>query len=382
MSPRKDNAITGIGERLRIAREGLGLATREVAERLGAGGIPISHATLANYERGLTHPPEEVLDALAHMYNRTADWLRGTGHVLEGIRYRALKAVTVRDKALYSNQASAWLNLYLYLESVLAFPLVASRQISRIDRSITGQSLAAEVRKVYELGDHPLPSTVSLLEDFGVRVTQVHTDARIDALAARFGGTRVVVLNAGLSADRMRLTALHELAHHLYEDCLEGASLSDDEIEKRAFEFASHVLIPSSVLKEAFTGKSMVRLVKYKEHYGISLAAMVYRGRRERLITQREYERIWQQFSILGFRKDEPGDVAPDRPVRLELLIDLAVTRKKTTFAQIAQQLGVEEVAVKLRVVNAMGGTTDGPHSPSAPNVVSFQTYRDGHDMV
>jgi Zn-dependent peptidase ImmA (M78 family) len=382
MSPRKDNAITGIGERLRIAREGLGLSTREVAERLDAKGVSISHATLANYERGLTHPPEGVLTALARMYNRTIEWLRGTGHVLEGIRYRALKSVTVHDKVLYSNEASAWLDLYLYLESILALRLAPSRQIPRGDRSITGQSLAAEVRKLYRLREHPVPSTISLLEDFGVRVTHVHTDARIDAFAARFGGTRVVVLNAGLTADRMRLTVLHELAHHLYEDCLDGASLSHDEIEKRAFEFASHILIPSDVLKEAFSGKSMVRLVNYKEHYGISLAAMVYRARRERLITQREYEKIWQQFSRLGFRKDEPGNVAPDRPVRLEVLIDLAVAQKKTTLAQIAQQLGTEELAVQQRVLVAMGGATRGLYGPSAPNVVSLQTYRDGQDMV
>lgn len=382
MSPRKDNAITGIGERLRIAREGLGLSTRGVAELLGAKGRSISHGTLANYERALTHPPEEILLALARIYNRSIDWLRGTGHVFEGIRYRALKSVTVRDKALYSNEAAAWLDLYLYLESILAMPLTPSRQIPPVDRSIAGELLAVEIRKLYDLGDHPIPSTIRLLEDFGVRVTQVHTDARIDAFAARFGGTRVVVLNAGLTADRMRLTSLHELAHHLYADCLSGASLSHDEIEKRAFEFASHVLIPSTMLREAFSHKSMVRLVEYKEVYGISLAAMVYRGRKEHLITQRQYEKIWQQFSKLGFRKDEPGKVAPDRPVRLEVLIDRAVTGRKTTFTEIARQLSIEEGAVKERVVAAMGGTTVGTNGLSAPNVVSFQTYKDGQDLV
>jgi Zn-dependent peptidase ImmA (M78 family) len=382
MSPRKDNAITGIGERLRIAREGLGLSTRGVAELLGSKGIPISHGTLANYERGLTHPPEEMLVALARIYNRTIDWLRGTGHLLEGIRYRALKSVTVRHKALYSNEAAPWLDLYLYLESILAMPLTASREVLHADRSITGESLAEQIRQLYHFGDYPIPSAIRLLEDFGVRVTQIHTDARIDAFAARFGGARVVVLNAGLTADRMRLTSLHELAHHLYADCLGGASLSHDEIEKRAFEFASHVLMPSTVLRKAFDHKSMVRLVEYKERYGISLAAMVFRGRKERLITQRQYEKIWQQFSKLGFRKDEPGDVTSDRPVRLEILIDLAVAGRKTTFVEIARQLGIEESAVKQRVVAAMGGTTREANCSSAPNVVSLQTYKDGQDLI
>ncbi|MFC1605170.1 helix-turn-helix domain-containing protein [Planctomycetota bacterium] len=382
MTPLKDTGIKGLGERLRAAREGLGFSTRSAVEQLKAQGISISHGTLANYERGLTHPSEEMLRGLSHIYNRSVEWLRGSGYLLEGIRYRALKSVTVREKTQFSNEAVAWLDLYLYLESMLGQPLKPSLTISADDRSISGKELANRVRKVCNLGDHPLPSAIRLLEHFGVRVTQLHTEARIDAFAARFGAARVIVLNADLSADRMRLTSLHELAHHLYEDYLSGASLSNDEIEKRAFEFASHVLIPSNVLKDAFAYKSMVRLVEYKELYGISLAAMVYRGRKERLITQRTYQKIWQQFSRLGFRKDEPGSVAPDRPIRLEALIDFATTNRKMTFSDITSRLSLEESAVRSRVIAAVGGTTHGAHRPSAPNVVSFQTYKDGHDLI
>ena len=382
MSPRKDRGIAGLGARLRIAREGLGMSMRSAAELLASDGILISHGTIGNYERGLTRPPEEVLAALSRIYKRSVEWLREAGNVLEGVRYRALKSVTVRDKTLYSTDATAWLDLYLYLEALLALPLTPSRHIPPIDRNINGKTLAAKIRSLWHLGDHPIPSAIRLLEDFGLHAVQIYANARIDAFAARLRGTRVVVLNAGLSADRMRLTALHELAHHLYADCLGGTSLSEDEIEERAFEFASHLLIPSSVLREAFTFKSMVRLVEYKERYGISLAAMVYRGRRERLITQRQYEKVWQQFSKLGFRKDEPGNVPPDRPVRMESLIDLAVTKGKMSFSQIAGYLNVDEDSVRNKVIAAIGGTARGVRSPSPPNVVSFQTYRDGLDLI
>lgn len=382
MTPRKDTGIKHLGERLRVAREGLGFSTRHAVEQLKAQGISISHGTLANYERGLTNPSEKKLRGLSTIYNRSVEWLRGSGYLLEGIRYRALKSVTVRDKTLYSNEATKWLDLYLYLELLLRQPLKPTINIPTEDRSISGKELAQKVREVCLLGNHPLPSAIRLLEDFGVRVIQVKTEARIDAFAARFGGARVIVLNADLSADRMRLTSLHELAHHLYEDCLTGMLLSNDELEKRAFEFSSHVLIPSDILKVAFSYKSMVHLVKYKELYGISLAAMVYRGRKERLITQRTYQKIWQQFSKLGFRKDEPGSVTPDRPIRLEALIDFATTNGKMTFNDIAKRLSIEESGVRRRVVASLGGTTHGTHRPSAPNVVRFQTYKDGYDLV
>jgi Zn-dependent peptidase ImmA (M78 family) len=382
MTPWKDIGIKDLGERLRIAREGVGFSTRRAVEKLKTQGITISHSTLANYERGLTSPSKEILCGLSTIYNRSIEWFRGSGYLLEGIRYRALKSVTVRDKTLYSNEATKWLNLYHYLESLLKQPLKPTIKIPQEDRSISGKELAHKVRDACDLDSHPLPSAIRLLEKFGVRVIQLSTDARIDAFAARFGGARVIVLNAALSADRMRLTSLHELAHHLYEDCLTGTRLSDNEIEKRAFEFASHVLIPSDILEVAFSYKSMVRLVEYKELYGISLAAMIYRGRKERLITQRTYQKIWKQFSRLGFRQDEPGSVTPDRPIRLEALIDFVTTNNKMTFNDIASRINKEESDVRRRVVVALGGITHRTNRSSAPNVVSLQTYRDGQDLV
>jgi Zn-dependent peptidase ImmA (M78 family) len=382
MAPVKDYGIQGIGQRLRLAREGLGLSTRTTVMKLKSQGITISHGTLANYERGLTQPPENILHELSILYKQSLQWFRGEGYTLEGIRYRALKSVSVHEKNSFSQESASWLNTYLYLESLTDQPLLIRRTLPKIDRSISGKELAYKIREEYKFGNHPIPSTIRILEDFGIRVIHVHTDARIDAFAAHFGNVRVVVLNSELSADRMRMTSLHELAHHLYEDCLSGDSLSNDEIERRAFEFASHILIPSDILSEAFNYKSMVRLVECKEMYGISLAAMIYRGRKEHLITQRTYESIWKQFSKLGFRKNEPGNVMPDKPVRLESLIDTAITKRKVSYDDIAKQINKDEFVIKQRIVNAIGGTTSGTNRPSVPNVVDFQSYKDGHDLI
>ena len=87
-------------------------------------------------------------------------------------------------------------------------------------------------------------------------------------------------------------------------------------------------------------------------------------------------------FRDLGFRQDEPGNVTPDRPIRLEALIDYVTTNKKMTFDDIASRINKEESDVRRRVVTALGGITHGTNHPSAPNVVSFQTYKDGHDLV
>ena len=366
--------LEGIGQRLRIAREATGLTTRVVAGRISLTVKPISHVTIGNYERGTTKTPEDILEALAQLYERSVAWFRDNGVALQGLRYRALKSVTVRNQKEFAYQSQLWLETYLYTQNILGRNLSSHHTNFSIDRNDSGRSLAETIRGLYSLGDHPLPSTIRLLENFGIYTIQLSTEARIDAFAGWLGDVRVVVLNANLSNDRIRLNALHELAHHLYEDCINGPALNHEEIEKRAFEFASHMLIPEEQLKEAFALKSMVRLVQYKEQFGISLAAMVYRARQSGLISASRYQRLWRDFARLGYRKNEPGHVGPDRPVRMEALIDSAISQKLISYAEIASIAGTDELTVKRRVFETIGATLE--EDVQMNNNICFETYK------
>ena len=362
-----------MGSRLCFAREAAGLSTRDVERQLRSEGKGISHTTIGNYERCVTQPSEEVLKALAAVYQRELEWIRGTGLVLKGVRYRALKSTSVRESNDFKHSAQDWLDTYLYVEKVLDRPLRNKHTNFTINRNISGRRLAEKIRKLYQLGNHALASAIRILEDFGIYVIQIPAHKGIDACAGLIGNSRVVVLNESLSNDRIRLTALHELAHHLYEDCTTGPRLLIEDIESRAFEFASHMLLPEKQLKEALNLKSMIRLVQYKERYGISLAAMIYRARKGNLISESLYKRVWRDFSRLGYRKNEPGHVAADRPLRMESLIDAAVRdKKKMTFAEVAQIAREEEKIVEKRVLGAIGGIS----FESETRIIDFELYR------
>ncbi len=270
-----------------------------------------------------------------------------------------MKSVSVSERDHFKYQAQAWLDAYLYIEQVLKCKLSTSYPDFRVDRGESRSDLAEKLRNLFDMGDHPIPSTIHIVEDFGIYAIHVSTNARIDACAGWLNCSRVVVLNTTLTNDRVRLTALHELAHHLYQDCVEGPLLPSEEIESRAFEFASHMLLPERQLIEAFKPKSMVHLLKYKERFGISLAAMILRARKSNLISQRTYQRIWREFSRLGFRTDEPGNVAADRPVCMETLIDTAVRKGVSSYEKIARIASTDEDVVRRRIIRAMGGTTD-----------------------
>lgn len=366
-----------LGQRLRIARKAAGLSMREVEKQLCAQRIPISHASISNYERGVSRPSEKVLESLAAIYKRSLDWIRGSTEVLTSVRYRALKSVSVTQRNDFTYRAQAWLEAYLYIEKKVGSTLKSSYPRLRIDYDESGRRLADRLRKLYKMSDHPVPSTIQILEDFGIYVIHLPTNARIDACAGWLGKSRAVVLNTNLSNDRTRLTAFHELAHHLYEDCVEGPSLPTEEVERRAFEFASHMLIPEGQLRKAFEPKSMVRLVKYKERFGISLAAMVYRARESGLLSQRLYQRLWRDFSRLGFRENEPGIVAADRPVRMESLFDIAVDNGAISYEDIAKIVGTDEHTVQARVIRAVGGVSNEASKEEAKtSTLNLEEYR------
>jgi Zn-dependent peptidase ImmA (M78 family) len=365
-----------IGQRLRIAREAKNLSTRDVASQLVLQNKKISHATIGNYERGLSLPSEDILSLLAEIYQRKLEWIRGTGLVMQGVRYRSLKSVSLEDKKSFELQAQLWLEAYFYVERKLERSLKNQHPKLKVSWDTTGQQLAEKIRKDYKFDDYPVPSVIRLLENFGIHVIEISTEARIDAFAARLGQFRIVVLNSKLPNDRIRLTASHELAHHLFEDCINGPALPPEEIENRAFEFASYLLIPEHQLKAAFELKSMVRLVQYKERFGISLAAMIYRARRIDLIPQRLYERLWREFSRLGIRENEPGEVAPDRPRRMEALFDAAIGEGLISFKEIADLVGVDEREVIDKVVRAMGGTMDKKSTDDGSSVFNFSDYK------
>ena len=173
-----------------------------------------------------------------------------------------------------------------------------------------------------ELGvseQEPISSIVEVLERFGIRVLEVATDLKIDGLAAKYDAEYVVALNRSVSNDRTRFNAAHELGHILYGDC-ETDEAASKETEQRAFEFASFLLLPNNQLKRAFEGQSMVRLVQYKERFGISLAAMVYRAEKLGFIPKATAKKLWLEFSRRGWRTNEPGEVRPDRATRFEQL--------------------------------------------------------------
>lgn len=347
-----------VASKLKTARTSTGLSTRSVASKLSKR-FTISHATIANYESGRSVPPLDILSCLAEIYERPINWFLEQGKCLTGIRYRNLKSkVRMTDLHRFEADVQRWVDAYVALETRLKQPLKATIIDFRAKEGAEPADLARETRRRLglEREDEVVQSVVEVLEYFGIRTLETPNDLRIDGLAAKYGDEYIVALNPSVSNDRTRMNAAHELAHVLYGDCDIEAEESK-LLEARAFEFASHLLLPNTQLKRAFEGRSMVRLIQFKERFGISLAAMVYRAEKLGFIPKQTARMLWIEFSRRGWKTSEPGVVRPDRATRFEQLIDEATLAGKLSIKEIADLSGVRPEDIRARLNFAMGIT-------------------------
>lgn len=348
-----EGAPLGLGQRLLEARKGAGLSARAAVEQLPSR-LKVSHTGLLKFERDELRPKLDLLVALATIYERPVDWFLSRSDVLTCVHYRNVPSrTTAGEKAAFESRAAYWLTGYRRIEAKVkaAKPASVINQL-REWKDESAADAASAIRKwVLKIEpDQPVVSAIDFLEiKVGARVIEIDSESRIDGLAATLRDEHVVVLNDSLSNDRLRTSALHEAAHIIRGDC-ELDSCETKEQERWAFDFASHLLLPSIMLRQAFDGKSMLRLLQFKERFGISIASMVYRAEREHLLSKAEARWLWIQFSKRGWKRVEPGRVWADRATRFDSLLETALREKKMSMGEIAQIMNVTEREVRRRL--------------------------------
>ncbi|HAM52091.1 MAG TPA: hypothetical protein DCP92_15905 [Nitrospiraceae bacterium] len=115
-----------------------------------------------------------------------------------------------------------------------------------------------------------------------------------------------------MAGERQRLNLVHELGHLVL-----NISRETDE-EKAAFRFAASFLAPAdSLLKEVGNKRVFIQpeeLLILKQRFGISVQALLYRLHDLEVITDSYYRKWCIDVNRLGWRKNEPCELSPERP--------------------------------------------------------------------
>lgn len=346
--------------RLTQARQAMGWTKRYLAEQ-----VEVTPTAVGQFEAGVTRPRPALLTRLAQVLDVTPGFFvagRPRAAVdAVSTHFRSLRSMRVyeRDQAV-TFAGQVWelaqaLEQHVHLPELdlpLAAGVSAAASAATAGRDggevlpTSGRAAAAArlVREDWSLGDRPVAHLVRLLEAHGVLVALLpFNDAgRVDAFSTAATPRPVVVLTAEKdNVYRHRFTAAHELGHLLMHA---DAAPGDPAHEREADAFAAELLMPRVRLLEELPARlDLPRLVALQQTWGVSVEALLYRGRELGVYSEATHRRGRLRIHDLrgkgllpaGQLRDYPGE----QPLLLRRAFDTSVEYAGVTVQSLAAEL-------------------------------------------
>jgi Zn-dependent peptidase ImmA (M78 family)/transcriptional regulator with XRE-family HTH domain len=353
-----------IGERLRLAREGVKLKQADAAALIGA-----VRTTIVAIEQGKRRIQMDELQKLASAYDTSANAIlrREAVHLDMVPRFRKLSETG--DGAV--EQATRLLNdlvrAEIELENVLGVNRTPNYPPERpiLPGEIRGQAEqdAQELRDWLGLGPGPVIDIVSILDlQLGIRVYVRPLNGKVSGLFAYDDAAGAcILLNANHPHERLTQTGVHELAHFV-STRRQPEVLTEDEIfssreERYANIFQRCFITPARAVRQRFAeitaGQSHLtrrHIILLAHAFGVSREAMVRRLEELKLAREGTWdwfvanggigdEQVWQVLGALPNHGIADARAQGLVPPRLALLAREAWKREMYSEGQLARLL-------------------------------------------
>lgn len=318
----------------------LGRKRRKMTARALAGAINVSPITISRLENGANEPEDPTVDALAAALNfpREFFFAEEIDELPAGAAsFRSLSSMSARER---DAALSAGAIAYLFHDWVADRFNLPDGDIPDVREDASPEGAAQTVRTQWGLGAQPISNMVKLLESKGIRVFSLCEDTKnVDAFSCWRADRPFVFLNTFKSTERSRFDAAHELGHLVMHR--HGAPQDSRQAESEADKFASAFLMPADdVASRIRYVSSLDSLVKYKQRWGVSVAALNYRLHRLGIVSEWQNRSLNVELSSRGYRRQEPEGLPPEASA-LWPQIFTALWQDRITRERIAEQLHV-----------------------------------------
>lgn len=310
----------------------------------------VTKMSLSNYERGQMQPGASVITELAKALGVRPEELWTEPQVeVSFTRFRKKALLGQKEQSRLRNLLMLELERRARVQDLVApnaHPQVPGPfEVHNMDDA---EKAAMQVRQEWNLGEAPIHNLTDLLECHLVHVVNVDAPSTFDGISANILDAAdqsvratAVVSRTGVCRERQRINLAHELGHIVEQP------RGDVDEEKAAFRFASALLAPASALR-GMTGNerssiALEELMMLREHFGMSMQAVLFRMRELGIISERCAQEWWKTFAKNGWRKKEPGETVPERSRWLRRCVMRAFSEGLLSFDDAADLLGSEE---------------------------------------
>lgn len=263
----------------------------------GLDGV-VSKQTLSRYEKGTMFPSSAILINLARLLKVNVEYfMRPLNHDFSTMEFsfRKKRSISVKEIDSLKVKITDEIERYLEAESIIGelYPFDGNVESGIISSSEDMIRNARKTREVWNLGEDPIANIPIMLEEHGIKVIVVDAPDEFDGLSGTVDGKfPVIVLNKNKSTERRRLTALHELAHILFNDSFDK-SLSEHQKENLCNEFSSEMLLSGDLLVRILGEKrreiSVLELLPIQQNFGISIDAIIVKAFKLGMISESRY---------------------------------------------------------------------------------------------
>lgn len=332
------------GQRLRLAREVLGLTQRALAEALQDR---LTAAALSQFEKGDARPSAASLVDLAEVTRFPLAFFArdpGVGDVAEidGF-FRSLRSTGVRHRRSHRAKAELVRLVAVALERSVQFP---PRDVPRhpVPPDIARRevdSVARRVREAWDLPDGPIGNVIRTVEHHGVVVARMLLESdTVDAFSVPFADRPVIVLGKDKGRpDRSRWDCGHELGHLVMHDPDPQRSR---HLEDQANWFAAELLLPAAELGDLLPSSAdWTVLADLKVSWGVSMNALLHRAKSLGVMPEAAYVQALKTMSTRGWNRREPVQLPTvEAPVLLSRAAEL-LPQSGTTLHDLAAEIGL-----------------------------------------
>jgi Zn-dependent peptidase ImmA (M78 family)/transcriptional regulator with XRE-family HTH domain len=334
-----------IPERIREAREAVGLTDEQFAEQIG-----VTRQAVGAYETGVASPRGDVFSRIIAVTRQPpAFFTTARKRNAERFRmpnWRSLKRLQRPDRLRIGRRLEWAYYITEFMADYIDLPPVNLPEV-KFDHETDGderiEEIADRLREFWNIGFGPVTDLVPILEYNGIIVIEEQVCCQDMDAVSRWQGGRPYILFAGDedSNPRKLFNLAHELAHLMLHTGVEVNSRILDRLESQANRFAGAFLLPRRTFAREIANTSIDYFISLKGRWRVAAAAMVYRCKELGILNPYQVKYLWRAMNARGIRKKEPLDTAfpLSKPTVLASAVNMLIENGVKLPAQIAEEL-------------------------------------------
>jgi Zn-dependent peptidase ImmA (M78 family) len=217
------------------------------------------------------------------------------------------------------------------------------------------KEIAYKIRTYLGVPAGPIDNIVSLFEKNGVIVMYLDLDDmdKFDGLTMFTANQAPVIwINRNSPNDRKRFNLAHELGHLVMHLRSEDLDKPEDQKECEANEFAGEFLMPESQCREDLFNLKYKELGVKKLYWKVSKAAIIYRAKELKCISEETARYLYVTLGRFGERKKETVMVSIDEPQIVKKMYNLHLSELDYTPEEMTTITGLMPNDIKAELLN------------------------------